>query len=84
MRPCTPEAAQPSARIATPAPEHACRYDHKSPATLVALRLMPQPGPVFAPEMRRMFGLGCRNRRVRAEQCERLPHREGLTLIFEG
>ena len=30
-----------SARIAVPAPEHACRYDGKSPPALVALRLMP-------------------------------------------
>jgi len=44
--------AQPSARIAIPAPEHACRYDHKTPATLVALRLLLRPGPARAPEMR--------------------------------
>jgi hypothetical protein len=30
-----------SARIAVPAPEHACRYDGKSPPALVAPRLMP-------------------------------------------
>ena len=46
--------AQPSARIAIPAPEHACRYDHKTPATLVALQSMPHPDRVHAPEMRRM------------------------------
>jgi hypothetical protein len=33
-------AHSPAARIAIPAPEHACRYDHKSPAALAALRLM--------------------------------------------
>jgi hypothetical protein len=43
-----------SARIAVPAPEHACRYDGKSPPALVALRLM----PVFMPGMRGMPGPG--------------------------
>ena len=33
-----PGAAAPAAGIATLAPEHACRYDHKSPATLRRVR----------------------------------------------
>ena len=36
----TPEAAPPSTRIANLASEHACCYDHKSPAILAALRPM--------------------------------------------
>jgi hypothetical protein len=36
----TPEAAPPSTRIAILASEHACCYDHKSPAILAALRPM--------------------------------------------
>jgi hypothetical protein len=67
------EAAQPTARIAVPAPEHACRYDGKSPATLIALRLM----PALMAEMRGMPGLGSAGRRVRSEQCEGLPLCEG-------
>ncbi len=45
-----PEAAQPSARIAIPAPEHACRYDHKTPATLLLLPLMRSQGQWSRPE----------------------------------
>jgi tRNA-binding EMAP/Myf-like protein len=46
-QPQAPAGASP-ARIAIPASEHACRYGHKSPATLVALRLLLRPGPVRA------------------------------------
>ncbi len=74
----------PSARIAIPALEHGCRYDYKTPATLVRQRLMPQPGPVPAPAMRRMPGMGDSLTRVRTEQCEGLPLREDLTPVFAG
>jgi hypothetical protein len=49
--------AQPSARIVIPAPEHACRYDHKMPASLGRLRLMPRPDRFAAPDMRLMFDM---------------------------
>ncbi len=62
-----PAAAEPSARVAIPAPEHACRYDHKTPATLVRQRLMPRPGPVLVPGMRRMSGMGVGRTRLRTE-----------------
>ena len=55
------------AAAAISAPEHACRYDHKTPATLVRQRLMPQPGPVCAPEMHRMSGIGGSLTRLRAK-----------------
>jgi hypothetical protein len=45
---------QPSARIVVPAAEYACRYDINLP--------LRQPGPVFAPEMRRMPAPGRGNR----------------------
>ena len=82
-QPQAPAGASP-ARIAIPASEHACRYDHKSPVTRVPLRLMPQPGPVVAPGMRRMPGLGCGFTRQRTEQCDGLPLCEDLTPEIGG
>jgi hypothetical protein len=78
------EAAQPSARIAVPAPEHACRYDGKSLATLVALRLMPHLDRRSCPKC-----LECPAREApagayRPRQCEGLPLCEGLPPVFDG
>jgi hypothetical protein len=73
-----PGARPATARIAIPAPEHTCRYDHISPVTLVALRLMPQPRPARArnaPNARPVMP-------VRAGQREGLPLREDLTPVL--
>jgi hypothetical protein len=43
---------QPSARIAIPAPEHTCRYDHKSPATRTetGVRARNVPAGAYGPD----------------------------------